>query len=90
LIVPAPPPHIPRANERTVLQKLSLTSGLPPEKLYPAGKKLIGNMLAKGWIRKLPDGRTYCKTSKGVEAMKALLPAKREAATEQAMRVTKR
>lgn len=86
--MPAPPPHIPRANERTVLQKLSLTSGLPPEKL--AGKKLISNMLAKGWIRKQPDGRTYCKTSKGVEAMKALLPAKREAATDQAMRITKR
>lgn len=85
--MPAPPPHIPRANERTVLQKLSLTSGLPPEKL--AGKKLIANMLAKGWIRKQPDGRTYCKTSKGVEAMKALLPAKREAATEQATRATK-
>jgi len=70
------------------LQKLSLTSGLPSEKL--AGKKLISNMLAKGWIRKQPDGRTYCKTSKGVEAMKALLSAKREAAADQAMHVTKR
>jgi len=59
-----------------VLQKLSLTRGLPPEKLFPAGKQLIASMLAKGWIRKQPDGRTYCKTSKGVEAMKALLPEK--------------
>jgi hypothetical protein len=50
------------------LQQLSLTSGLPPEKLYAAGKKI--NMLARGWIRKQPDGRTHCKTSKGVEALK--------------------
>ena len=73
--MPAPPLHIPRADERTVLQKLSLTSGLPPEKL--AGRKLIAKMLAKGWIRKQPDGRTYCKTSKGVEALKTFLPEKR-------------
>ena len=26
--LPAPPPHIPRANERTVLQKLTLTRGI--------------------------------------------------------------
>ena len=73
--MPALPPHIPRADERTVLQKMSLTDGLPAEKL--AGKKLIANMLAKGWIRKQPDGRTYCKTPKGIEALKTLLPAKR-------------
>lgn len=70
------PPHIPRANERAVLQKLSLTRGLPPEKLYPAGKVLIANMVVKGWIKKQPDGRTYCRTAAGDEALKAIIPVK--------------
>jgi hypothetical protein len=48
-VVPAPPPHIPRANERTVLQKLTLTRGLSLDQLYPAGKQLIDSMVAKGW-----------------------------------------
>lgn len=74
--MPVPPPKIPRANERTVLQKLSLTSGLPLEKLYRAARNSSATMLAKGWIRKRPDGRTYSKTSKGVEASKAMLPVK--------------
>jgi hypothetical protein len=71
--VPAPPPHIPRANERTVLQKLSLTQGLPLERLYPAGRQLIANMVAKGWINKQANGRTYCRTSKGEAALKIIL-----------------
>jgi hypothetical protein len=72
--VPPPPPHIPQANERAVLQKLSLTQGRPPEHLYPAGKVLIANMVAKGWIKKQPDGRTYCRTPAGEEALRARIP----------------
>ena len=75
--MPPPPPHIPQANERAVLQKLGLTSGLPPEKLYPAGKGLIASLVAKGWIKKQPDGRTYCRTAAGDGALKALIPVKR-------------
>ena len=71
--MPAPPPHIPRANERTVLQKLTLTSGLSLVQLYPAGKQLINSMLAKGWIVKQPDGRSYCRTPKGEAALKITL-----------------
>ncbi|MET3843905.1 hypothetical protein ABIE49_005983 [Bradyrhizobium sp. OAE829] len=74
--MPPPPPHIPQANERGVLQKLSLTRGLPLEKLYPAGKVLIANMVVKGWIKKQPDGRTYCRTAAGDEALKAIIPVK--------------
>jgi hypothetical protein len=58
--VPAPPPHTPRANERNVLHKLTLTRGLSLQQLYPAGRLLIKSMVAKGWIEKQPDGRTYC------------------------------
>ncbi len=75
--MPPPPPHIPQANERAVLQKLSLTRGLPPEQLYPAGKGLIASMAAKGWIQKQPDGRTYCRTPAGGEALKAIIRVKR-------------
>ena len=70
-------PHIPQANERTVLQKLSLTRGLPVEKLYPAGKVLITSMAAKGWIKKEADGRTYCRTAAGDAALKVTIPLKR-------------
>jgi hypothetical protein len=48
--VPGPPPHIPRANERTVLQRLSLFNGLSLVQLYPAGKQLFESMLAKGQL----------------------------------------
>ena len=72
-IVPVPPPHIPRANERTVLQKLTLTRGLSLYQLYPAGRLLIASMVAKGWIELQPDGRTYCRTPLGEAAMKIVL-----------------
>ena len=68
--MPPPPPHIPKANERTVLQKLTLTRGLSLDQLYPAGRLLITNMVKKGWIQRQPDGRTYCRTVKGEQAMK--------------------
>jgi hypothetical protein len=71
--VSAPPPHIPRANERTVLQKLTFSRGLTLSQLYPAGRILIASMVAKGWIERQPDGKTYCRTTKGEEAMKITL-----------------
>ena len=76
-IVAPRPPHIPNATERTALQRMSLTRGLRPEQMHPAGKIVIAGMLAKGWIEKQPDGRTYCITQAGDEAMKALIPVKR-------------
>jgi hypothetical protein len=45
--------------------------------MHPAGKQIIAGMLAKGWIEKQPDGRTYCKTQAGEEALKAIIPVKR-------------
>jgi predicted transcriptional regulator len=75
--MPARPSHIPHATERTALQKMSLTRGLPPENMYPAGKQIIAGMLAKGWIEKQPDGRTYCITPVGDAALKAIIPVKR-------------
>ena len=71
--MPAPPPHIPRANVRNVLQKLTLARGLSLQQLYPAGRLLINSMVAKGWIEKQPDGRTYCRTPEGEKAMKIIL-----------------
>jgi hypothetical protein len=71
--VPPRPPHIPHATERGALQKMSLTRGLRPEQLHPAGRVIIARMLAKGWIEKQPDGRTYCITPAGKEALKAII-----------------
>jgi predicted transcriptional regulator len=75
--MPARPNHIPHATERTIFQKMSLTSGMAAEKLYPAGTKLIATMLARGWIEKQGDRRTYCITPAGNEALKAIIPVKR-------------
>jgi hypothetical protein len=45
--MPARPSHIPHAVERTTLQKMSATAGVPLEKLHPAGKQTVAGMLAK-------------------------------------------
>jgi predicted transcriptional regulator len=45
--------------------------------MHPAGKQTILKMLAKGWIEKQADGRTYCITPEGQEALKAIIPVKR-------------
>jgi len=52
---------------------MSVTRGVRPE-LLPAGKHMIASMVTKGWIKKQPDGRTFCITSAGVEALKAPIP----------------
>jgi hypothetical protein len=75
--MPARPSHIPHTTERTALQKMSRTRGLPAEKMHPAGKRIIASMLAKGWIEKQADGRTYWITSAGEEALRAIIPSKR-------------
>ncbi len=76
-MMPARPSHILHATERTALQKMSLTRGLRPEQMHPAGRQVIAGMLAKGWIEKQPDGRSYCITPAGDEALKAIIPVKR-------------
>ena len=55
---------------------MSLTQGLAPERLHPAGKQVIAGMQAKGWIEKQADGRTYCITPAGHEALRAIIPGK--------------
>jgi len=75
--MPPRPRHIPHNAERTVLQKMSPTRGLPIERLQPAGKRTVAGMVAKGWIEKQPDGRTYCITPAGDAALKAVIPVKR-------------
>jgi hypothetical protein len=75
--MPPRPRHIPHNAERTVLQKMSLTRGLTVERLHPAGKRTVAGMVAKGWIAKQPDGRTYCITPAGDAALKAIIPVKR-------------
>jgi len=72
--MPARPSHIPHATERTALQKMSLTRGIRPEQMHPAGMQIIAEMLAKGWIE--PDGRTYCITRAGDAALRAAIPTK--------------
>jgi hypothetical protein len=78
--MPARPSHIPHSVERTTLQRMSATTGLPVEKLHPSGKQTVASMLTKGWIERRSDdqGRAvYCITAAGQEALKAPIPVKR-------------
>jgi hypothetical protein len=75
--MPARPSHIPHAMERSTLQRMSPTVGMPSEKLHPAGKQIIAKMVAKGWIERQSDARgrhVYCITVTGLEALKAPIP----------------
>lgn len=65
--------HIPRANERSALQKLMGMRGLSKADLYPTGKHCIAKMLAKGWIEQRAgiSGTKYFITSDGEKALKA-------------------
>ena len=71
--MPAGPGHIQQAKERAALQKMSPTRGIRPDQIL-AGRLLLASMVAKGWIEKQPDGRTYCRTPAGDDALKALIP----------------
>jgi hypothetical protein len=78
--MPARPSHIPHSAERTTLQRMSATKGLPIEKLHPSGKQTVASMMAKGWIERRSDdhGRAvYCITAAGQAALKAPIPLKR-------------
>jgi hypothetical protein len=75
--MPPRPKHIPHNVERTTLQKMSHTRGLTFERLQPAGKQTVAGMVARGWIEKQPDGRTYCITPASDAALKAIIPLKR-------------
>jgi hypothetical protein len=78
--MPARPSHIADAIERTTLQRMSPTKGLPIEKLYPSGKRTVASMAAKGWIERRPgdNGRSvYCITQAGLDALRAPIPRNR-------------
>ena len=71
------PGHIPHNVERSALQKMSATEGLTQDRLHPAGGRTIAGMIAKGWIERQADHRTYCITPAGDAALKAVIPVKR-------------
>jgi hypothetical protein len=76
-MMPARASHIPHNLERSTLQKMSATGGLPSAQLHPAGKQTIAGMLAKGWIERGADGRGgtgYYITPAGEAALKAKIP----------------
>jgi hypothetical protein len=71
------PSHIPHSNERTALQRMSVTKGMSSEELHPAGKQTIATMLTKGWIerRSSDQGRPeYFITAAGQTALRAPIP----------------
>ena len=75
--MPTRPSHIPHATERSTLQRMSPTVGTPIENMHPAGKQIVANMLAKGWIQRQSDAQgrlAYCITPAGLDALKAPIP----------------
>jgi hypothetical protein len=77
--MPARPPHIPHAIERSALQKLMGSQGLSKDRLHPAGKHTLAKMLAKGWIERRSElgGVRYLITPDGEAALKAPIPMPR-------------
>ena len=78
--MPTRPNHIPHNVERSALQKMSATEGLPEERLHPARGRTIAGMVAKGWIEPQLDPRVgvrYRITLAGQAALKAPIPIKR-------------
>jgi hypothetical protein len=77
--MPSRPSHLPHNVERTALQKMSATRGLPFAQMHPAGKRTIAGMVEKGWIAKQLDGARaiYHITPAGEAALKAKIPADR-------------
>ena len=78
--MPPRPSHLPHNFERTALQKLGATRGLPSAQLHPVGKRTIATMVAKGWIEKQTDadgGVRYRITPAGKSALKAKIPVDR-------------
>jgi hypothetical protein len=77
--MPAGPSHIPHALERTILQRMSLTEGLPVEQLH-SGRQTVASMMKKGWVRWHLDDKgraVYCITEAGQNALRAPIPFKR-------------
>jgi hypothetical protein len=78
--MPRRPNHIPDNVERSALQKMSATEGLPEERLHPARGRTIAGMVAKGWIEGQLDpsvGLQYRITLAGEAALKAPIPINR-------------
>lgn len=77
--MPARPPHLPHAIERSALQKLVGSQGLSKDRLHPAGKHTIAKMLAKGWIERSAElrGPRYRITPAGEIAFRAPIPVLR-------------
>jgi DNA-binding MarR family transcriptional regulator len=77
--MPPRPSHIPHSNERTALQRMSVTKGRSSEELHPAVKQTVATMLAKGWIERRSNDRgrpIYFITEAGQAALKAPIPGK--------------
>jgi hypothetical protein len=75
--MPSRPSHLPHNLERSTLQRMSTTQGLPSTQMHPAGKSTIAGMLAKGWIKTqmvAGDGVKYLITPAGEAALKAKIP----------------
>ena len=70
------PSHLPHNRERSALQKMSATQGLPLAQLHPAGEVTIAGMVAKGWIEMQVDdaGATFRITPAGKAALEMKLP----------------
>jgi hypothetical protein len=75
--MPARSRHVPHYLERSTLQRMSATKGLPSTQMHPAGKSTIAGMLAKGWIKtQMVTGgvASYLITPVGEAALKAKIP----------------
>jgi hypothetical protein len=66
--------HLPSNAERNALQRLRPGAELTLRELAPTGHRTILTMIAKGWIERGSEGRTYRITVAGKTAMRLKIP----------------
>ena len=67
----------PNMRQRDILQKLMQAEWTPHQRLAPAGERILGSMIGKGWIeRRAADRGPVCYriTDLGKQAFRALMP----------------
>jgi hypothetical protein len=72
--MPAAPKDLPNAIERSAMQRLYSAKGLGADKIG-AGRRVIANLMAKGWIERCDGG--YRLTSAGQEVFKRPIPIRK-------------
>lgn len=72
--MPARASHLPTNSERDALQRLRASGEMTLKALGPTTHRTVLKMIAKGWVERGNDSRTYRITPDGDAALRAKMP----------------